>query len=67
MSPEEMNLSSVYSYCSPYAGFTQMDIAADSFIRGYRIRKDKLVEIGQGLDGSLMELQLEKFSDCQSS
>ena len=128
MSPEEMNLSSVYSYCSPYAGFTQMDIdgdgfnelligdqfedgtyalydifcfdkkdaslihlasggerdtftitaegvivekgsnsAADSFIKGYRIRKDKLVEVGQGLDGILMELKLERFSDCQKS
>ena len=31
MDPKEMNLSSVYSYSSPYAGFTKKDIDGDGY------------------------------------
>lgn len=31
MSPDELSLSSVYTYNSPYAGFTQKDIDGDGF------------------------------------
>ena len=123
MSPEEMNLSPVYTYCSQYAGYEKKDIdgdgydelligdlfedgsyalydiycinkkdaslihlasggerdrfvitrngtivetgsnsADDSFIKGYRIKKDKLVEVNTW-EESLMTVELEKFSD----
>lgn len=124
ISPEEMGLSPVYSYSSPYAGFARKDVdgdgfeelligdcfedgfyalydiycfnkkdaslihlasggerdrysvyedgtivengsnsADDSFIKGYRIKKDKLVEVKQDWDGNVMPLDFEYFSD----
>lgn len=124
MSPEELKLSPVYSYSSPYAGFTRKDIdcdgldelligdlfedgsyalydiyginpkdaslnhlacggerdrfvingdgviiesgsnsADDSFVKGYRIKDGKLVEIDGCWHDTLLKLEFEYFSD----
>lgn len=126
--PEDMGLSSVYSYRSPYAGFAKKDIdgdgfnefvigdafengsyalydifcfnkkdaslihlasggerdrftvsgdgtiveqasnsAEDSFTKGFRIKKDRLVEEKQGWEDSMMEFQFERFSDLAAA
>lgn len=124
MDPREMNLSPVYSYNSPYAGFTKKDIdgngidelligdlfedgsyalydiyainqknaslihlasggerdtfvingdgviiesgsnsADDSFVKGYRIKDGKLMEVDGCWHDSLLKLSFEYFSD----
>lgn len=57
--PQEMDLSSVYTYCSPYAGFAQTDIDGDGF--------DELLIGDQFEDGSYLLYDICCFSKKDGS
>ena len=59
MSPEEMNLSPVYSYSSPYAGYSTADINGDGF--------DEMVIGDQFEDGSYSLYDIYRFDARNAS
>lgn len=59
MDPKEMNLSPVYTYSSPYAGFTEMDIDGDGY--------DELLIGDQFEDGSYALYDIYCFNKKDAS
>lgn len=59
MDPSEMNLSPVYTYCSPYAGFTKKDIDSDGY--------DELLIGDQFEDGSYALYDIYCFNKKDTS